>query len=358
MSCDFCGTLLPERLLVCPCGRLAYGKRLAARAREAEALEQRGELEAARSAWQETLAFLPEDAMQASEIRARIAKLEGEHARAAASRGELGRAAGVAGGLGALLLGLKAKVAWLLVLAKSSKVLLTGLTMLASIWAYTRILRLPFAVLLVVLIWVHEMGHVILLSWYGYRASAPIFIPFMGALVRLKQQPRNALEDAICGLGGPALGSLGAAVVLVAGRLLGSDLLVVGGIFSLLMNLFNLIPVYPLDGGRAAQVLTPRLWGIALALALGLAWVYSEPLIVIACLLPLGRVLAAARTVERGGRDADFHRIAPAARLAAFAAYIVLTTALVVVVAHFQPELHEFLAKHGEEIAPLSSASE
>ncbi len=362
MSCDFCGALLPEGILVCPpCGRLVHGKRLAAKAREAEELEQRGELAAARDAWAATLAWLPEDAMQASEIRARVAKLDGKTASSAGSGGGGGLkgAAGLAGVAGALLLGLKTKVGLLLALVKSSKVLVTGLTMLASIWVYTSFLGLPFAALFVGLIWVHEMGHVVVLRWYGVPASAPVFVPFVGAFVRMKQQAPHVLADAWCGLAGPIAGSLGAFAALAGGRALGSDLLLAAGHVAIGLNLFNLTPLYPLDGGRAAQALTPRLWVVALVAAFAVAWQLAEPLVAIAAFLPFGRIVAGARARELGGPLAAFHEASPARRLTVLAVYAGLVALLVATFGHFQPELEQIRKKHGHaDLAWITSESD
>ena len=110
------------------------------------------------------------------------------------------------------------------------------------------------------LLMVHEMGHVIQLRREGVPASAPMFIPFLGAFVGMKEMPKNAWAEAKVGLAGPVLGTLGAGVCLAAAVATDSDLLRAVAYTAFFLNLFNLIPVVPLDGGRAAAAFHPAFW--------------------------------------------------------------------------------------------------
>jgi len=136
----------------------------------------------------------------------------------------------------------------------------TALTMLLSVGAYALLIPVWFAVGLVILIWVHEMGHVVQLKREGIKASAPMFIPLLGAFVTMKEMPKNALAEARVGLAGPVLGTLGAlgawGIYAVTGELLFLGLAYVG----FLLNLFNLAPILPLDGGRAVGAMSPAFW--------------------------------------------------------------------------------------------------
>ena len=136
----------------------------------------------------------------------------------------------------------------------------TALTMLLSVGAYALLFPVWFAVGLVILIWVHEMGHVFQLKREGIKASAPMFIPLLGAFVTMKEMPKNALAEARVGLAGPVLGTLGAlgawGIYAVTGELLFLGLAYVG----FLLNLFNLAPILPLDGGRAVGAMSPAFW--------------------------------------------------------------------------------------------------
>src|SRR5689334_24049125 len=150
---------------------------------------------------------------------------------------------------------------------------------LISAGAYTLFWGWQFGVGLVLLLLVHEMGHVIQLRREGIPASAPMFIPFMGAVVAMRELPKNAYVEAKVGLAGPVLGSAGALVTLIVAEQMNSNLLRALAYTGFLLNLFNLIPVVPLDGGRAVSALHPAFWGVGLVLLALLAYVYQSPFI-------------------------------------------------------------------------------
>jgi Zn-dependent protease len=165
------------------------------------------------------------------------------------------------------------------------KVLTTGASMIVSVAAYAWIWGLPFAVGFVLLIFVHELGHVLELRRQGVPASAPLFIPFLGAVIGMKELPDDAWKEARVALAGPILGSIGAAACWVAGEALGSELLVGLAYTGFLINLFNLIPITPLDGGRAAGALHPALWFLGLLMILGLVALSFNPILLIIVVL-------------------------------------------------------------------------
>ena len=121
-----------------------------------------------------------------------------------------------------------------------------------------------FGVGFLLLLMVHELGHVIQLRREGIEASAPMFVPFLGAFVAMKELPDNAWTEAKVGLAGPVLGSLGALAVLVWAEQVDSNLLRALAYVGFLLNLFNLVPVVPLDGGRAVAALHPVFWFVGL----------------------------------------------------------------------------------------------
>jgi Zn-dependent protease len=159
------------------------------------------------------------------------------------------------------------------------KVVTTGASMVVSIAAYAWLWGLPFAVGLVVLIFVHELGHVLELRRQGVPASAPLFIPFMGAVIGMKELPDDAWKEARVALAGPILGSVGAAGFWIVGEATDNDLLVALAFVGFLLNLFNLIPIVPLDGGRAAAALHPAFWFLGLLMMVGLVIVAPNPLL-------------------------------------------------------------------------------
>jgi Zn-dependent protease len=165
------------------------------------------------------------------------------------------------------------------------KVVTTGLSMVVSVAAYAWIWGLPFAIGFVLLIFVHELGHVIELRRQGVPASAPLFIPFLGAVIGMKELPDDAWKEARVALAGPILGSVGAAACWIAAEATGSELLMGLAFVGFFLNLFNLIPIVPLDGGRAAAALHPAVWFLGLLLMVGLVVLNPNPLLLIIVVL-------------------------------------------------------------------------
>ena len=138
-----------------------------------------------------------------------------------------------------------------------------------------------FGIGLIVLLFVHEMGHVIEAKRQGLPVSAPLFIPFLGALITLKQMPHNAWNEAKLALGGPIVGSLGAAGIWLAGVAYDSNHLKALAFLGFFLNLFNLLPVVPLDGGRIVSALHPVLWLVGFLALLGLVFLSPNPILII-----------------------------------------------------------------------------
>ena len=178
--------------------------------------------------------------------------------------------------------------------------------MLVSIAAYAWIWGLPFAIGFVLLIFVHELGHVLELRRQGVPASAPLFIPFLGAVIGMKELPDDAWKEARVALAGPILGSVGAAACWIAAEATGSELLMALAFVGFFLNLFNLIPIVPLDGGRAAGALHPALWFVGLLMMVGLVVVNPNPLLLIIVLL--GGLDLWRRWRERG-EAGDYYRL-------------------------------------------------
>ena len=138
-----------------------------------------------------------------------------------------------------------------------------------------------FGIGLVFLLFVHEMGHVLEAKRQGLPVSAPLFIPFLGALITLKQMPHNAWNEAKLAIAGPIVGSAGAAAVWIAGVAADSNHLKALAFLGFLINLFNLLPVVPLDGGRIVGALHPALWLVGFLALLALVFVAPNPILII-----------------------------------------------------------------------------
>ena len=207
------------------------------------------------------------------------------------------------------------------------KIFATSASMLVSIGAYALIWGWKFAVGFVLLLLVHEMGHVVELRRQGVPATAPLFIPFLGAVVGMKQMPKDAWNEAKVALAGPILGSLGAAAVWIAGEALDSELLVALAFVGFFLNLFNLLPIVPLDGGRAVAAIHPALWAIGLAGLLALAFVAPNPILLI--ILVLGGIELWRRWKDRDDPEsAGYYRVRPWQRVAVGVTYVGLAAVL------------------------------
>jgi Zn-dependent protease len=234
------------------------------------------------------------------------------------------------GGLVAALIALLAKGKTLLLLLTKVKFLTTSASMLVSIAAYALLWGWSFGVGFVLLLLVHEMGHVIQLRREGIKASAPLFIPFLGAVVGAKSLGDDAAAEARVGLAGPILGSIGAAAVMVAGFALDSDFLRALAFTGFFLNLFNLLPVTPLDGGRAFAAMAPWMWFVGLGLIVVLAFTWPNPiiwLIVVFAAMDVHRRWKARRS---GDPEAvAYYKVSPRARLMVAAVYFALLALLV-----------------------------
>ena len=232
--------------------------------------------------------------------------------------------------LGALaLLALKfgAKLKALLLLLPKLKILTTSGSMLVSVAAYSLLWGWKFAVGFVALLFVHEMGHVLQLRREGIKASAPMFIPFLGAVIWAKSLGHNALAEARVGLAGPVLGSLGAAALIPVASATGNDLFTALAFTGFLLNLFNLLPVVPLDGGRAMAALSPAMWLVGFAGLVALVFVFPNPIILLIVLF--GGMETWRRWRERKSPEARaYYAVSTRDRLLVASTYIALAALL------------------------------
>jgi Zn-dependent protease len=281
----------PQRLSCPACHHLLHKRELEELAREAGRAADSGELRSEIHAWRRALELLPPESRQHASISEKVSALsrrleqKGDAVADATSTGREARSASKGrwrwAALGAAaLLAWKLKSVLVFVLTKG-KLLLVGLTksgtslsMLFAFGVYWAAFGWKFAAGLIVSIYIHEMGHVAALHRLGIRASAPMFIPGFGAFVRLNQYPVDAREDARVGLAGPIWGLAaagGAAVILFA-----SGAPIWGAIarFGAWINLFNLLPVWQLDGSRGFRALS-RLQRIIVTGAMGAAWLVT-----------------------------------------------------------------------------------
>src|ERR1700729_339181 len=232
---------------------------------------------------------------------------------------------------GAAIVALLAKFKAILLLLPKLKLFASTGTILVSLAAYALLWGWPFAAGFIALLFVHEMGHVIALRREGLKASAPMFIPFLGAVIAARSLGENARAEARVGLAGPILGSIGSAACVLVWHATGNDLWRALAFTGFFLNLFNLLPVVPLDGGRAMAAMAPWMWFVGFAAMIPLAIIFPNPIIVLIL------VFAGFETYKRwqqrragGIAQQAYYRVRPLDRALVAAVYLSLVALLVV----------------------------
>jgi Zn-dependent protease len=226
----------------------------------------------------------------------------------------------------AFLVLLKFGKAALLLLGKV-KFLGTAGSMLVSIGAYALIWGWKFGAVFVGLLFIHEIGHVIQLRREGVKASAPMFIPFLGAFVAMKEMPKDAGAEARVGLAGPVLGTIGCLVPLALWLITDEPFWQAATFIGIFLNLFNLLPILPLDGGRAMAALSSWIWAIGFLLFLGVLVLYPSPVLILVVLF--GGMETWRRWKQRKSPEArEYNRIPMSTRVAVAVVYLGLVVVL------------------------------
>ena len=253
--------------------------------------------------------------------------LEPIHPGSGRSRAWLKRIGGVAVAVGLILAKLGGKAKLILVALPKLKLFSTSASMLVSIVAYQLIFGWAFAVGFVLLLLLHELGHVIQLRREGIEASAPMFIPFLGAVISAKSLGGNAAAEARVGLAGPILGSIATLVPLGIWLATGTDFWRALAYIGFFLNLFNLLPVLPLDGGRAMAALSPWMWFVGFAGLVALMLVFPNPIILLIVLF--GAMETWRRWRERNSAEArEYYKVSPRDRLLVALVYVALVALL------------------------------
>jgi len=183
------------------------------------------------------------------------------------------------GGLGGILVAIGAFLAKFNSLFIIAKFGLAGLSALASVFVYSWAFGWSFAIGLVVLLFIHEMGHALVMKLKGIPVGGMIFIPLMGAAVLMQQMPQNAKDEAEVGIAGPIAGAIASSVCLLIAQTQPGALWASLAYFGFFLNLINLVPILPFDGGRVLAAIDRRVWilGFLLLLAYQVwAWLHGE----------------------------------------------------------------------------------
>lgn len=228
----------------------------------------------------------------------------------------------------------------LLTSAKFGKALISVGSMLLTIWVYTAIYGFPFAFGFVMMILIHEMGHYLAARQRGLNVGLPAFIPFVGAWINLREQPRDAETEAYVAFAGPFTGTLAAFAAYFWGRHVGSDLWLAVSYSGFIINLFNMIPVSPLDGGQITQVLSPRIWFLGVPMLLALFYYMPSPMLILIGIMALPS-LAAAWRYDPNSPEAQAYRSIPEGKRYEYA---ILYLGLAAILALMSYNVHEGLA--------------
>ena len=186
-------------------------------------------------------------------------------------------------------------------------------SMLVSIAIYASHLGWKLAAGFIVLLMIHEIGHLLAGRYYGARMSVPIFIPYIGAIIDMKQPMRNAWEEAVFGISGPVLGTLGACLCWVTAIVTGSFYFAELAFFGLFLNLFNLVPLGFLDGGHVAVALTRWLWPVGFLIMGVFVYFVHSPAAILSLVVMLPMVLSLFK--KRTQQQRDYDRVSLGKRL-------------------------------------------
>jgi len=233
--------------------------------------------------------------------------------------------------IGAAIVAVLAKLKAIILLLPKVKLLASSGTILVSLAAYAVLWGWPFAAGFVALLFVHEMGHAIALRREGIKASWPMFIPFLGAVIAARSLGDNATAEARVGLAGPVLGSIGAVACVLVWHATGNDLWRALAFTGFFLNLFNLLPVVPLDGGRAMAAMAPWMWFVGFAAIIPLAIIFPNPLILLILVFAGFETYKRWKQRRAGGLAQEaYYRVRPLDRALVAAVYLSLVALLVV----------------------------
>ena len=197
---------------------------------------------------------------------------------------------------------------------KFSKVLLSGGTMLISVFAYALIFGVWYAVGFVLLIFVHEMGHYLAARQRGLNVGLPTFIPFVGAWIAMKDMPRNVEVEAYVGLAGPVVGTLGALACYYLARYYDSNLLLALSYAGFFLNLFNLIPLSPFDGGRVTAIISPRVSLVGVPIMIAFFFYHPSPMFILIAIIAVPQVIKAIKYDSKAPENIEYYSVTTATK--------------------------------------------
>ncbi|MBR1205842.1 MULTISPECIES: site-2 protease family protein [unclassified Bradyrhizobium] len=236
---------------------------------------------------------------------------------------------------------MKALLLLLLSGLKWGKLAASGGSMLLSLVVYATIWGWRYAAGFIALLFAHEMGHYVAARQRGLDVGAPAFIPFMGAFIALKDHPEDVETEAYVAIAGPVAGTVAALAVYLWARSEDSGLLLAIAYSGLFLNLFNLLPVSPLDGGRVTVVLSPRIWFVGVPILLALMLYRPSPMLLIVAILAAPQLLQAWRYDPHAPENIAYYGVPLQTKLEYGAAYLGLAALLAIMTY----DVHEMLSR-------------
>jgi len=300
---------------------------------EALRLESMGNLAGAVGVWRQVMGLLPVGSVPYRQVEQRVGQLAGGFLREGENWDAGTRGHGDAGIWGGPPRAKAQDDSLGVAVAKTAG----SMVLSAVVYYFFLFHNVTIAVGFVVLMLVHELGHVIAMKWKGISASPPIFIPFLGAMINMREMPKNALVESIVGIGGPLLGTVGSlacyAMALHAVDPVWRQELAISAQLGFMLNLFNLLPVPPLDGGRITAAISPWLW-IPGLLGLGLLMLWQTLAggtvgLVILVMLLVYALPRIRQTLQMKGRHDPYYKVSRAASWTMGALYFGLGAVLV-----------------------------
>ena len=229
---------------------------------------------------------------------------------------------------------------------KFGKILASAGTMLVSLVVYAFIFGWRYAAGFIVLLFVHEMGHYIAARHKGLNVGLPTFIPFVGAWIELKDLPHDAQTEAFVGLGGPLIGAVGATLCYLLARQTGTDWLLAVAYSGFFLNLFNLIPISPFDGGRITAVLSPRIWLLGVPILVALFFWRPSPMLILIALLAWPQLWKAIK-YRKESVEAQTYYAVPTAIKWEYGLYYIALAGFLALMTH---DVHEMLNAAGSRV--------
>lgn len=232
-------------------------------------------------------------------------------------------------------------IAWLFAAGKLGKLLTTGGTMIISMATYALVFGWQYAVGFVLLLFFHEMGHFMAARQRGLEVGAPTFIPFVGAWIQMKKLPHDVHTEAYVGIAGPLVGTLASVACYGLARGNGSQLLLALSYSGFMLNLFNMIPISPLDGGRITAIISPKVWLLGAPLLAALFLYNPSPMLILIAILAFPQIKLALQKDAGASTMPDGYYDVPLGLRVNYAAYYFGLTGYLAIMAY---EVHGMLS--------------